>query len=46
MEADDVAHLLDEKGVVGELEMARVVGLDTEQAEPALHSVRTTSSIG
>ena len=37
IEADDIAHLLDEEGVVGELEVALAVGLDGEQTEPALH---------
>ena len=36
IEADDIAHLLDEEGVVGELEVALAVGLDGERL-PALH---------
>ena len=34
---DDVAHLLDEEGIVGELEVALAVRLHAEQVEPALH---------
>ena len=37
IEADDIAHLLDEEGVVGELEVALAVGLDGEQTKPPLH---------
>jgi hypothetical protein len=37
VQTNDVAHFLDEEGIVGELEVALTMGLDTEQFEPALH---------
>lgn len=37
VQADDVAHLLDEEGVIGELEVALPMRLHPKQLEPALH---------
>ena len=37
IQSDDVAHLLDEEGVVGEFEVALAVRLHAEQIKPALH---------
>jgi len=37
IEAHDVAHLLNEDGVIGELEVALPMRLNTEQGEPALN---------
>ena len=39
IEADDVADLLDEKGIGGELEALGPMRLDAEQLEVALHGV-------
>ena len=37
VQADDIAHLLDEERVGGQLEGALSLGLYAEQGEPALH---------
>jgi len=37
IQTHDVAHLLNEEGVIGELEVALSMGLNAEQGEPALH---------
>jgi hypothetical protein len=46
VQTDDVAHLLDEEGVIGEFEVALAMRLHAEQIEPALHrTLRDTGAI-
>lgn len=47
VQADDVTHLLDEEGVIGELEAALTMRLHAEQLKPALHgTLRDAGMLG